>query len=85
MDTTDVVCHRLKDYKRTSKETKDVKSTRKLLAGIKLRRDRRENEVVWRSRPLIRHFILLGRRKGLGTLLFGNGEMSDVEPDTFTE
>ena len=45
MDTTDVVCHRLKDYKRTSKETEDVKSTRKLLAGIKLRRDRRENEV----------------------------------------
>ena len=45
MDTTDVVCHRLKEYKRTSKEPEDVKSTRKLLAGIKLRRDRRENEV----------------------------------------
>ena len=41
--------------------------------------------VVCRSRPLIRHFILLGRRKGLGALLFGSGEMSDVEPDTFTE
>ena len=30
-------------------------------------------ELVWRSRPLIRHFILLGRRKGLGTLLFNSG------------
>ena len=46
MNTTDVVCHRLKDYKRTSKEPEDVKNTRKLLAGIKLRRDRRENEVL---------------------------------------
>ena len=45
MDTVDVVCHRLKDYKRTTKESEDVKTTRKLLAGIKLRRDRRESEV----------------------------------------
>ena len=37
--------NRLKDYKQPMKEPEEVKSTRKLLEGINLRRNQREKKV----------------------------------------
>ena len=45
MDTSETVGDRLKIYKKTGKESEEVRSARKLLEGIKLRRDEREKEV----------------------------------------
>ena len=48
-ESMDGVCgpnnKRLKDYKQPSKEPEEVKTTRKLLEGINLRRSQREKEV----------------------------------------
>ena len=49
MDTSEKVCDRLKNYKKTGKELEEVRSTRKLLDGIMLRRDEREKEVCGRD------------------------------------
>jgi hypothetical protein len=50
MDTSKTACDRFKVYKKSIKESEEVKSTRKLLEGIKLRRDERGKEVrtSWR-------------------------------------
>ena len=45
MDTSGTIYDRFKIYKKTGKESEEVRSTRKLLEGIKLRRDEREKEV----------------------------------------
>ena len=37
--------NRLKDYKQPAKEPEEVKSTRKLIEGINLRRNQREKKV----------------------------------------
>ena len=45
MDTSETVRNRLVFYKKSGKESEEVRSTRKLLEGIQLRRDEREKEV----------------------------------------
>ena len=45
MDTSETVCDGLKIYKKSGQESEEVSSTRKLLEGIRLRRDEREKEV----------------------------------------
>ena len=48
-ESMDEVCgpnnKRMKDYKQPPKEPEEVKTTRKLLEGINLRRNQREKEV----------------------------------------